>query len=136
MATARPEFRWREEPVSARRNGLVSRFLDRRDGDPPRIDRILTSGWRKPRPYVRSDPLKYAGRSVVTAEGKRNAADDDTTGQGVAAGPSDGQRVPEQTLPEGNRMSPVADETGTAGGSKFTASPRWRQPASSKSSFR
>jgi len=52
---------------------------------------MLTSGWRKPLRYVRFDPLKNAGPSGLAVEGNLNAANDDTTNQGVVEQRMDGQ---------------------------------------------
>jgi hypothetical protein len=80
------------------------------------IDAIVNAGWSKPPPYVRFDPLKYSRPSGVTTEDNVNAASDDTTSQGAAAQPPDGQRVPAPTSPAGNVMLPVPDPTGDVEG--------------------
>jgi muramidase (phage lysozyme) len=89
-----------------------------------KIDRMLTSGWKKPGPYVRFDPLKYAGPRGVKTKRNLNAASGDTTSQDAAEQPSDGRGVQDGQFPAGSLVVAAADPTGTAEG----RNPDSRQP--------
>jgi flagellum-specific peptidoglycan hydrolase FlgJ len=92
------------------------------------IERILTSGWKQPRPYVPFDPPKYAGlisnvsRGGLTVKGSLDPASAGDTNQGAVEPRPDGESVPDASPATGNLVSPVADPIDAAGGSSVFAS--------------